>query len=166
MTKTAIHEPRWFVVHTRAGQESIADTKLQRAGYLTFFAFDRVRRRRKRPGTNVHVIEWINKPYFSRYLFVALRFESDNIQAIEECDGVSCVVRSRFGLVPYEIPHKALDDIMEAAMVRFDVDGYRALMREIVIDPDRQISISKNSAGRRIMDYLPANAAKIAQGAR
>lgn len=157
-----LSEPRWFIVHTEAGQEAHADRKLQQAGYATFFAFDRVRRRRKRPGMIEPVIEWIEKAYFSRYLFVALRFEADNIQAVEECDGVSCVVRSRLTSIPYEIPSAQLDLIMEAAMVRFDVDCYRALMREIVLDPDKQITISKNSAGGRIMDYLPASIANIA----
>jgi transcription antitermination factor NusG len=149
--------PKWFVVHTQAGQEKLADAKLQQAGYMTFYAFDRLRRRRKRPGTNTHVVEWIERPYFSRYIFVALRFAEDNIQQIEECDGVSCVVRRRLSSEPMEIPHRDLDELMEMGMVRFDVEGYRVLMRELVLDPGRLVTLYVDERGRRRMksDLLP-----------
>ena len=118
--------------------------------YPTFYAFDRVRRHRKKG--NGKIAEWVERPHFPRYIFAALRKPTHSIAEIEELDEVSSVIRRQSTGEPYLIPIKVLDELYSRAMVRFDVDGYLALMRELVRDPDKELSLSVNSKGRRAID--------------
>ena len=147
----------WYVVYTKANQEAKARRRLHDLGYRTFYAFDRVRRRRKRPGMNQHKVEWIERPYFSRYIFVAVQQDKGSLVEIEECDEVSAVVRRRISGEPYEIPKRELDRIVDEAMVRFDVGGYLALMRELVLDPEKVVTLYVDERRRRRIkrDMLP-----------
>jgi transcription antitermination factor NusG len=164
----ALPEPRWFAVHTRANAEVYAARKLREAGFDTFFAFDRVRRRRKRPGAANFIVEWIERPYFKRYIFACLRFSNDTIEGIERCYGVSSVVRRRLSGEPLEVANDDMDRLMDAALVRFDEPttraqhGYCLLMREIVLDVESELSLFLNKQGKRRISRKPLPDAKIA----
>lgn len=115
-------EPKWFAVHTRASQEKIARKNLQRAGYMVFMPFDRVRTVRPARGykhlseDRGNIVKWIERPHYSRYLFVALRFTDETLDPItHEMDGISTVVRSPFTGAPLQIPGPVMDALMAAA---------------------------------------------------
>lgn len=112
-----MNEPHWYAVHTGPRQEDAANQNLRRQGYWTFFPFERVRKRRKLPNRDQHRVEWIERPYFPRYLFVALRKPNESIYAVNETDGVSTVVYC--GEEPLEVPQGVMDELMSRA----DVNG-------------------------------------------
>jgi transcription antitermination factor NusG len=148
-------EPEWFAIHTMSQQERLADRNLRRLGFWTFFPFDRVRKRRWNPGSRRFIIEWEPRPYFSRYIFVALRFadETTNVIQSESIDGVSTVVKRPLSGIPLRIPNTVMDLIMDRAMVRFDETGNwcAALMREIVVEPDKEVMMFVDVLGKRRM---------------
>lgn len=109
--------PYWFAVHTAPQNEAKADENLRRQGFMTFYPFRRVRVRRKMPNRDVYKVEWIERPYFPRYLFVALRHEHETISAVNDTDAVSTVVhiRSRKGAERQylQIPARVMDALMK-----------------------------------------------------
>lgn len=105
--------PRWFAVHTRPNAEPQADAELRRLGYWTFYPFIRQRQRHKRPNCNSYSIRWVERPYFSRYLFLALRAPSESLYPANEAHSVSTVVYCAGE--PLEIPHKVMDELMARA---------------------------------------------------
>lgn len=108
------HDIRWYAVHTRPQAEAEADLNIRRLGYITWYPFHRVRCRRKRPGSLAYRVEWIERPYFPRYTFVAVRPREryyEPIGPIARADGVSSVVSFQGG--PLEIPHAVMDELMD-----------------------------------------------------
>ncbi len=114
--------PTWYAVMTGPRMEETADANLRQQEYATFYPFERVRQRRKIPRREQYIIEWVNKPYFPRYLFVAIRHDHEGLYAVNKTDGVSTVVYC--GDEPLPIPH----DVMDELMSRADVKG---IVREI-----------------------------------
>jgi transcription antitermination factor NusG len=109
--------PHWYAVHTFPRAEAMAYVSLKQNGYEAFFPHQRVRHRRRLPGSNRFRVEWTNEPYFSRYIFAALVDEDHAFHGIVEARGVSSVVG--FGGQPIIIPHKIMDAIIALA----DDDG-------------------------------------------
>jgi transcription antitermination factor NusG len=103
---------KWFAVMTTPRGEEIANRNLKRLGYYTFYPFQRVRRLRKRANIEKHVVEWINKPYFPGYLFIAVR-DGQGLYQVKGTEGVSTVVLC--GGVPLEIPTAVMDRLMKIA---------------------------------------------------
>lgn len=99
---------KWYAVMTAPRGEELANRNLKRAGYWTFYPHERVRRRRKRANVDQYVVEWINEPYFPRYLFVAIR-EGQGFMPVNEAEGVSTIVYS--GEIPLEIPEPVMDEL-------------------------------------------------------
>jgi transcription antitermination factor NusG len=142
--------PAWYVVHTGPQLESRASRNLSQAGYYTFYPFERVRRRRRRG--NHSVVEWVERPYLNRYLFVCLRYADESFAAIEETDGVSIIVRTRLGKVPISVPEPIMKEIMGKAMVRLGESGRNrvlGLIRELVEEGDRTLVMSQGKDGKR-----------------
>ena len=164
---SALPEPRWFAVMTRPGAEFLALRNLDRLGVWTFFPFDRVRRRRKRPGTSLHVVEWVARPYLSRYVFVALRYVGETLATVnrDDCNGVATVLKSQLTGIPLQIPTAVIDLICARAMVRFgevDRQWFAALMRELAIDIDQTVTLHIGRDGRRQLTVDPVAVAEIA----
>lgn len=103
---------QWYAVMTGPRMEFTADANLRRDGYYTWLPHERVRKRRKAPGKPVYRVEWVNEPYFPRYLFVALR-PSEGLYGVNEADGVMTVVY--FGDEPLPVPHRVMDELMARA---------------------------------------------------
>jgi transcription antitermination factor NusG len=142
--------PVWHVVHTGPQLESRASRNLARAGYYTFYPFERIRKRRRRG--NHSVVEWIERPYLNRYLFVCLRYADESFAEIEEIDGVSAIVRTRLGRVPTPVPEPVMKEIMGKAMVRLGEGGRNrvlGLIRQLVEEDGRTLVMSLESDGRR-----------------
>jgi transcription antitermination factor NusG len=142
--------PAWYVVHTGPQLESRASRNLSQAGYYTFYPFERVRRRRRRG--NHSVVEWVERPYLNRYLFVCLRYADESFAAIEQTDGVSIIVRTRLGRVPISVPEPIMKEIMGKTMVRLGDSGRNrvlGLIRELVEEGDRTLVMSQGRDGKR-----------------
>ena len=119
--KVPLAEPQWFACMTAARREFDADVDLRRKGLFTWLPFDRVRIRKKMRGTLptsrewVWVPEWVNRPYFNRYIFVCLRYQSDSISTAESSDYISIVVRKPISREPLRIPTVVMAELMERA---------------------------------------------------
>lgn len=109
-------DPAWYAVHTHPQSEAVADCELRRLGYMTWYPFHRVRLRRKRPGSHAYRVEWVERAYFPRYTFVAVR-PANGIGSAMRANGVSSIVQ--FNGEPLEIPLP----VMEELMARADQDG-------------------------------------------
>lgn len=99
----------WYAVHTRAQMEEKAFVELKRLGLQVFYPFTRVRRRRRKPGTTQMIVEWVDKPFFSRYVFVGLDHDGQ-IGMVNAEDTVSTIVT--LGGVPMRIPPIIIDRLM------------------------------------------------------
>lgn len=99
----------WYAVHTRSQMEEKAFVELKRLGLEVFYPFTRVRRRRRKPGTLTMIVEWIDRPFFSRYVFVGLDHEGQ-IGIVNAEDTVSTIVT--LGGVPICIPEIIIDRLM------------------------------------------------------
>jgi len=120
--------PHWYAVQTLPRAEATADQNLRRIGYHTFFPFQRVRRRRKRPNSTAYLVEWIEQPYFPRYIFVAFRgLANESIGSVTDTVGVSAVVSCDDG--PLEIPHAVMDELMARADENGMIGTYDAVAR-------------------------------------
>lgn len=108
--------PRWYPVMTKPQSEAIADAQLRRQGILTFCPMHRVRRRRKMANRNAFKVEDVERPYFSGYLFVGLRW-GQGLYRVNETPAVSTVVYN--GQYPLHVPHP----VMSALMAMVDEDG-------------------------------------------
>ena len=159
---------KWFAVMTTPRGEEIANRNLKRLGYHTFYPFERVRRRRKRPNVNQYLVEWITLPYFPGYLFLAIR-DGQGIYQATQADCVSTVVCCRGE--PLEIPASVMDRLMAIAdeggvmgridkvtrkpyktgqMVRFgDNSPMSGLLAQISLDNGKEVRVW--------MEYLGAN---------
>ena len=99
----------WYAVHTKAQSEEKAFVELKRLGLQVFYPFTRVRRRRRKPGTTLMIVEWVDKPFFSRYVFVGLEHDGQ-IGMVNAEDTVSTIVT--LGGVPMRIPPVIIDRLM------------------------------------------------------
>lgn len=105
---------RWYPVMCAPRMESVADANLRRQGFYTFYPFERVQRKRKLPNRTTFKLEWVEQPYFPRYLFVAFRGRAgESFGAINETTGVSTAVY--FAGAPLEIPPPVMDELMQRA---------------------------------------------------
>lgn len=109
LARQAFEQPHWYAVHTLATKEAYAATNLKRAGFWTYFPHCRVKVRR---GIRQLLIEE-DRPYFSRYLFVALRFTDEAIGSVNDTFGVARVVCNRFSGIPLRIPNDVMDALIE-----------------------------------------------------
>lgn len=112
MTMTNDTDAPWYAVMTRAGMEGKADADLRRQGFTTFYPFERVRLRRKIPRQEKYLVTTVERPLFSRYLFVMLR-PGQAMRAINDTGSVSTVVY--MGGAPLCIPPSVMDAIMARA---------------------------------------------------
>jgi len=95
--------PRWYAVHTGAGDEKLACGELKRVGYHVFYPVVRFKRR---AGNRIGEYE---RGYFSRYLFIAVN-QGDDWGRAKRTPGCSCVVY--FGGEVVEIPHMVMAELM------------------------------------------------------
>lgn len=108
-------EPEWYAVHTQARSEITAYENLKRAGFWLYFPHRRVTVQRcthSRWGAQRRLYE-VDLPYFPRYLFACLRYDTDAIGDINDTVGVARVVCSRFSGIPLRIPNDVMDKLIE-----------------------------------------------------
>lgn len=113
-------EPIWYVVMTRPRSEAAADAQLRRAGFTTFYPFERIKRRRKLPTGKVR-LETVEKPHFPGYMFVGLH-EGQGLYHVNNAEAVSTVIYN--GPEPVRVPDSVVEALQDAC------DEYGAIMFE------------------------------------
>lgn len=147
MARTPLREPQWYAVHTRAGCEKAAAEDLGRQGFWTWYPFDRYRVRRKRPGAR-DLVTWIERPHFSRYVFVALRYIEEAIGDVNDAEGVARVVCERFTGRPLQIPTVIMDALMDEALVTFDDEAGSAMLSSDIL------KLTKRKGNEEVMNLV------------
>jgi len=110
MTDSA--EQRWYVVQTQVNREARAAEHLCRQGYEVYLPRYMKRRRHARK------IDFIPRPLFPRYMFVAIDMASQRWRSIQSTFGVSRLVCN--GEDPAQVP----TGVVSGLMAREDDKGY------------------------------------------
>ncbi len=104
-------EAKWYVALTAPRMEFKAAAELRRSGYFTWLPFVSVKRTFRRPNSTVRKIATENRAYYSRYVFVGLRYQGQDLGAIHDTTYVSTVVKSPMTGRAYQIPDIVMDRI-------------------------------------------------------
>jgi len=87
----SIRAPRWAVVYTHPQAERWANSNLTRRGYVTYLPLAAVRVRDRVTPSMLHTVQ---RPLFSRYLFIRFNHLADSWSPIRDTPGVLDLVRS------------------------------------------------------------------------
>jgi transcriptional antiterminator RfaH len=109
---TGASTPRWYVVQTQVNCEPKAAQNLLRQGYEIYLPRYLKRRRHARK------IDFVAKPLFPRYLFVAVDMATQRWRSIQSTFGVSHLVTN--GSEPAAVP----EGIVSALRAREDAKGF------------------------------------------
>ncbi len=121
--------PKWYLVKTKALNETRVHTRLTGAGYEVLFP--KIRRKSKR-----HRGLFELRPLFPTYLFV--RFDSDELKTIKYTHGVARVIC--FGMEPNEVG----EEIIAAVRARMNEEGIVTLEdRKITRSPGQRVKIGE-----------------------
>lgn len=112
-TRITLSEPVWFVVLTHPRKEFDAATELRRFGYYTWLPYVVVKKTLKRPNSNQRKIVTENRAYYSRYLFVGLKYVNQDLSGLHDVACVSTVVKSPMTGRPLQIPTSVIDRISQ-----------------------------------------------------
>lgn len=122
-------DPKWYLVKTKALNETRVATRLTGAGYDVLFP--KIRRKSGR-----HRGQFEVRPLFPTYLFV--RFDGDELKTIKYTHGVARVIC--FGLEPHEVG----EEIIEAVRERMDAEGLVKLEpKKVVLSPGQRVKIGE-----------------------
>jgi transcriptional antiterminator RfaH len=103
---------RWFVVQTQVNGEAKAAENLRRQGYQTYLPRYLKRRRHARK------VDFVAKPLFPRYMFVAVEMGTQRWRSIQSTSGVSRLVTN--GDEPAAVPER----VVRALTAREDAKGF------------------------------------------
>lgn len=109
---TEASAPRWYVVQTQVNSETKAAQNLLRQGYDIYLPRYLKRRRHARK------VDFVAKPLFPRYLFVAVDMATQRWRSIQSTFGVSHLVTN--GNEPAVVP----EGIVSALRGREDTRGF------------------------------------------
>jgi len=107
--------PQWFVVQTQPSNELRAEVNLQRQGFSTYLP------RYLRKCRHARRTEFVPRPLFPRYLFVALDLARDRWRAVQSTFGVSHLVQAG------ETPMAVADQVVDEIRAREGMDGFVSL---------------------------------------
>ena len=97
--------PHWYVIHTKARQESLALENLERQGYTTYCPQITLSKRRR------NAWHQVAEPLFPRYLFIQLTEGEDDFGPIRSTLGVSNMLR--FGGKPATIGNDIIESLRQ-----------------------------------------------------
>jgi transcriptional antiterminator RfaH len=103
---------RWYVVQTQVNGEAKAAQNLLRQGYVIYLPRYMKRRRHARK------VDFVKKPLFPRYLFVAIDMATQRWRAIQSTQGVSRLICN--GEEPAAVPN----GVLSALKAREDERGF------------------------------------------
>lgn len=104
--------PTWYVVQTQVNGEAKAAENLRRQGYQTYLPRHLKRRRHARK------VDFVAKPLFPRYMFVAIDIATQRWRSVQSTIGVSRLVTN--GDEPAAVP----DGVVRALRAREDAKGF------------------------------------------
>ena len=105
----------WYVVQTQANGEAKAAEHLRRQGYEVYLPRYLKRRRHARK------VDFVAKPLFPRYMFVAIDMATQRWRSIQSTSGVSYLVT--YGDEPASVP----EGVVLALRTREDAKGFVSL---------------------------------------
>src|SRR5579871_1851994 len=108
---------RWYVVQTQVNGEAKAAQNLLRQGYEIYMPRYLKRRRHARK------VDFVAKPLFPRYLFVAIDMATQRWRSIQSTQGVSHLVCAG------DRPAQVGDSVIDALRAREDEVGFIKLAR-------------------------------------
>jgi transcriptional antiterminator RfaH len=120
---------RWFVVQTQVNGETKAARNLLRQGYDVYLPRYLKRRRHARK------VDFIARPLFPRYIFVAIDLATQRWRSIQSTFGVSHLVCN--GEDPAAVP----EDVVPALKAREDEKGFVKLDARPTLAPGDKVRI-------------------------
>lgn len=132
---------RWYVAHTKAGAERLAEGNLNRQGFVTYLPRAQLRKRatRRKPGQGFIV----TVPLFPRYIFVQLDLENAPWQAVNSTYGVGRLIA--FGEKPAPVADAVIAEIRE----REREDGIIPLSDIVSFEPGEKVEITHGAFSDR-----------------
>lgn len=121
---------RWYVAHTKAGAERLAEGNLERQGFHVYLPRAQLRKRSAR-GSGV-----VTVPLFPRYIFIRLDLENAPWRAVNSTYGVSRLVS--FG----ERPAPVDDAVIAEIRAREREDGIVPLVDTVSLTPGEKVEIT------------------------
>lgn len=128
---------RWYVAHTKAGAERLAEGNLERQGFTAYLPRARLRKRGARGVSTVTV------PLFPRYIFIQLDLENAPWRAVNSTYGISRLVS--FGERPAHIDDAVIDEIRQ----REHEDGIVPLTDLVSYEPGESVEITHGAFSDR-----------------
>jgi transcriptional antiterminator RfaH len=125
---------RWYVVHTKAGLERMAEGQLARQGFNAYLPLREKKRRATKGATAV-----IKAPLFPRYLFVELDLSADRWRSVNGTFGVSYMVGGG------ERPSAAPVGVVEAIRDREDSNGVVPVEEPSPYTPGQAVTITQGA---------------------
>lgn len=111
MTRIPLPEARWYAALVHPRMEFRAAAEMRRKGYFTWLPWISVKRTYRRPNSTIRKIATENRAYFSRYVFVGLRYVGQDLSHLHDIPCVSTVVKTPMEAMPLEIPASVMDRI-------------------------------------------------------
>jgi transcriptional antiterminator RfaH len=121
--------PRWYVVQTQVNGEAKAAQNLQRQGYEIYLPRYLKRRRHARK------MDFVARPLFPRYMFVAIDMVTQRWRSIQSTFGVSRLVCN--GDDPAVVP----DGVVPALMAREDNKGFVRMDNKPSFSPGEKVRV-------------------------
>lgn len=122
-------DPKWYLVKTKALNETRVHTRLTGAGYEVLFP--KIQKKSSRHRGHFEI-----RPLFPTYLFV--RFDGDELKTIKYTHGVARVIC--FGLEPHEVG----EEIIAAVRARMNEEGVVKLEpKKVVLSPGQRVKIGE-----------------------
>jgi len=111
MTRIPLPEARWYVALVHPRMEFRAAAEMRRKGYFTWLPWMSIKRTYKRPNSTIRKIATEQRAYFSRYVFVGIRYIGQDLSHLHDIPCVSTVVKSPMTGRPLQIPESVMDRI-------------------------------------------------------
>ncbi len=121
--------PRWYVVQTQVNGEAKAAQNLLRQGYEIYLPRYLKRRRHARK------IDFVARPLFPRYLFVAVDIATQRWRSIQSTFGVAQIVAN--GDEPAAVP----DHVVPALKAREDAKGFLRMDAPLNLSPGDRVRV-------------------------
>jgi transcriptional antiterminator RfaH len=130
-----VDNSRWYLIYTKVKSENKAEENLERQGYNVYLPMTQIIRRRN--GKNVKITE----PFFSRYIFIHLNYQSDNWRPIRSTQGVASLVK--FGNEPAWVP----DNLIRLLKENENPMGLQNIVEKEIQAGDKVVIINGSFAG-------------------
>jgi transcription antitermination factor NusG len=140
-------DPVWHAVQCVPCQEGLAASWLRRAGFHVAYPLDRVQTWQRRPLGRT-LVQWIDRPHFPGYVFLALRYSGESVAGINDVRGVVRLVCRPLSGEPLTIPIPVMDALLDERLFSLDDERGAIVMSETHLHGDRELRVFLGSLGR------------------